>query len=117
MGAVHAQIVPLAGVQDRQARDEQLARLAEVLLAALAVIREGDVTRALVHGDLELPVPCELATAAVVHAPRGRVLLVPERLLDLLAVDPVAQSPSMWASFRAVARMLTLGRCAALVRV
>ena len=37
------------------------ARLAEVLLAALAVIREGDVTGALVHGELELPVPRELA--------------------------------------------------------
>ena len=114
---VHAPVVVLAGVRDRQARDERLDALAEVLLAALAVIREGDVTGALVHGDLELPVPRELATAAVVHAPSRRVLLVLERLLDLLAVDPVAQRPGVRTAFRAVARMLTSGRRAALIRV
>lgn len=36
--------------------DELLARFAEVLLAALAVVGQGDVPRALVHGGLELPV-------------------------------------------------------------
>jgi hypothetical protein len=117
MFEVHAPVVVLAGVRDRQPRDERLDSLAEVLPPALAVIRKSDVTRALVHGDLELPVPRELATAAIVHAPGRRVLLVPERLLDLLAVDPIAQSPSMWASFGAVTRMLAGGRRAALVRV
>jgi hypothetical protein len=117
MFEVHAPVVVLAGVRDRQPRDERLDSLAEVLPPALAVIRKSDVTRALVHGDLELPVPRELATAAIVHAPGRRVLLVPERLLDLLAVDPVAQRPGVRTAIRAIARMLTSGRRAALIRV
>src|SRR6266487_2955617 len=80
-------------------------------------MRAGEVTGALVHGQLELPVPRERLTAAVVHAPGSGVLLVLERLLDLLAVDPVAQRPGVRTAFRAVARMLTSGRRAALIRV
>ena len=34
------------------------------------------------------------------------MLLVPERLLDLLAVDPVAQRPGVRAAFGIAARML-----------
>jgi hypothetical protein len=45
------------------------------------------------------------------------MLLVLERFLDLLAVDPVAQCPDVLAALWDIARMLTRGRCAALVRV
>jgi hypothetical protein len=103
MRAIHAQVVSLASVSDRQARDKQLAHLTEVLLAGLAVIREGDVPGALVHGELELPVPREFPAASVLHPPRGGVLLVPEGLLDLLAVDPVAQGPGVLTTFWVVA--------------
>jgi hypothetical protein len=73
---------------------------------SLAVVGEDDVPRALVHGELELPVLGQLLAAAVVHPSRGRVLLVPERLLDLLAVDPVPQRPGVRAAFGIAARML-----------
>src|SRR5580704_1190158 len=43
--------------------------------------------------------------------------LVLKRLLDLLTVDPVAQCPGVLATLWDVARMLTGGRRAALVRV
>src|ERR1700722_8276782 len=109
------QVAVSAVLADPHPGDELLARLAEVLRVALAVIRKGDVTGALVHGQLELPVPRELLTAAVVHARCGGVLLVLERLLDLLAVDPVAQCPGMLTALRGIARMLTRGRRAALV--
>jgi hypothetical protein len=65
----------------------------------------------------EPPVLGELLAAAEVHASRRRVLLVLERLLDLLAVDPVAQRPGMGAAVRVVARMLSRGRRAAVVGV
>jgi hypothetical protein len=77
--------------------------------AGLAVVGEGDVSRALVHGELELPVLGQLLAAAVVHPSRVRVLSVPERLLDLLAVDPVAQRPGVGAAVRVAVRMLTGG--------
>src|SRR5262249_42205637 len=91
--------------------------LLRCFIPALAVIRERDVPRPLVHGDLELPVPRELPSAAVLDTPGRRVLLVLERLLDLLTVDPVAKRPGVRTAIRAVARMLTCGRRAALIRV
>jgi hypothetical protein len=66
---VHAQIVVLAAVEDGQARDEGLSGFGEVLPAGTPVLGERDVTRPLVHGELELEVLGELAARAVDDAP------------------------------------------------
>src|SRR5690348_15880706 len=95
MLAVRAPVMLLAAVQDGQPRDERLGSLDELLLAGTPVGSERDVTRPLVYGELELEVLSELATRAVDNPPVTD--LIPERLLGLPAVDPVAQRPSVRA--------------------
>src|SRR6185437_13583800 len=91
----------------RHASDVRLCSFPEVLLPGPAVIGKGDVTRPLVYGQLELKVLGELLAAPEVHAARGGVSGVPERLLKLPVVHPVAQCPRVRALLRGAARVLT----------